>query len=483
MGSRKRLSPVRRLAAYDPHPHQVVFHKDLHKYRALVSGVGAGKTRMGVEETIKWSQLYPGSLGVIGRLTSKSLRDTTQRRFFEVCDPALIEEFNKSEGHLWLRTNAVEENGDPVFSEILFYHLDDPGPLGSLDISYFWIDEAHEPDGSEVPEATFDMLTARLRHPVGPWRGFITSNSGGKDWVWDKFFNPKNRKIMREYIGWTTPTSSNAKYLPEGYVEELMRTHTKIWVERFLEASFDSFEGQIFTDFDYDFHTFDPKDMDISPFWDHGAGFDFGVSAPTACEYGVIDPDGVIIMYDEDYEAEANIEKFANRIRRKGYTSVYADPSVVNRGPNKKSPKQLYQEQNIYLIPASNDEDFFISFLIKLLRERTPTGGPKILFSRKCSHLIEQIRQAAWDPSSIHGTTHDKVKRMENHGIDALKYFLNSIGFMPKLLNPVVPKHDSEISGLRVGGEWEHPSFLEDEDIDREDYCHPEIKEAIQHVG
>lgn len=479
--ARKRLSPTRRLATYEPHPHQKTFHQDGHKYRAIVSGVGAGKTRMGVEEAIKWSQLYPGCLGVIGRLTAKSLKETTQRRFFEVCDPNLIESFNQSEGHLWLKTNEVDEDGEPVYSEILFMHLDDPGPLGSLDISYFWIDEAHEPDGAEVPESTFDMLTARLRHPVGPWRGFITSNSGGKDWVWDKFFNPTKRAVMKEYIGWVVPTIANEKFLPPGYVEELSRTHTKVWVERFLNASFDSFEGQIFTDFDEDVHTFKPGEVEISPFWEHGVGFDFGVSAPTAAVYGAIDRDGVIYMYDEDYEAEADIPKFSNSIKNHGYSSVYADPSVVNRGPNKKSPKQLYAEEGVYLIPASNDEDFFITYLTKLFRDRLPDGRPKIRISTKCVHLLEQIKQEAWDPTSLSGSTHDKVKKMENHAIDAFKYFINSVGFMPGKMDPIKPiANNTKKKGFMVEGQWEHESFLEDQDIDRPDYCHPEIKEAIE---
>jgi len=480
--ARKRIGPARRLATYNPHPHQITFHQDLHKYRALVSGVGAGKTRMGVEEVIKWTQLYPGSLGVIGRLTAKSLKETTQRRFFEVCDPKLIEAFNQSDAHLWIKTNETDEDGEPVYSEILFMHLDDPGPLGSLDISYFWIDEAHEPDGTEVPEATFDMLCARLRHPIGPWRGFVTSNSGGKDWVWNKFFNPANRHIMLEYVGWTVPTTANAKYLPPGYVEELKRTHDKVWVERFLNASFDAFEGQIFTEFVEEFHTFKPDDFEISPFWEHGAGFDFGVSAPTACEYGCINRDGQIIIYDEDYEAEADITKFAAGMLRKGFNFSYADPSVVTRGPNKKSPKQLYQEEGVSLIPASNDEDFFITYFIKLLRERLPDGRPKILISTKCKNLIEQIKQAAWDPKTITGTTHDKVKKMENHALDAFKYFINGVAFMPGKLDPVVPQSGLKADTITVNGNWVHESYMDDEDLEQENYCHPEVKEAINNV-
>lgn len=477
MSRRRRLSPPRKLASYDPHPHQIAFHRSTKKYRALVSGVGAGKTRMGVEEVIKWTQLFPGSLGVIGRLTAKSLRETTQRRFFEVCDPSLIEEYNKGEEHLWIKTNAVDGKGNPIYSEILFFHLDDPGPLGSLDISYFWIDEAHEPDGGEVPEPVFDMLTARLRHPVGPWRGFVTSNSGGKDWVWDKFFNPQKRETYLEYEGWNVPTSANAKYLPPGYEEELRRTKSATWVARFLDGSFDAFEGQVYVDFDENIHTFDPDTVDISPAWDHGAGFDFGITAPTACVYGCVDHDGDIWIYGEDYEPDAEISVFAKKIRARGFTDVYADPATGSKGPNKKSPRQLYMEEGVNLIPASNDEEFFMSLFIGLLKKRKKDGTAVIHISRKCSYLIDQIKKEAWDPLTLQGTTHDKLKKQPNHARDAFKYFLNTFGMHPGLLNPVVPGQTK--ASIKVYGNWEHPSYEEDEDFDNDDYVHDDIKRRI----
>lgn len=476
MPPRRRLSPPRKLATYDPHPHQKAFHQDPHKYRALVSGVGAGKTRMGVEEVIKWTQLYPGSLGVIGRLTAKSLRETTERRFFEVCDPSLIESYNKSEGHLWIKTNERDEKGDMVYSEILFFHLDDPGPLGSLDISYFWIDEAHEPDGGEVPEPTFQMLTARLRHPVGPHRGFVTSNSGGKDWVWKRFFNPSTTN--REYIGWTISTQANEKYLPPGYVEELRRNNPPTWVARFLDASFDAFEGQIFTDFDENIHTYRPGEIELSPYWEYGTGFDFGVSAATACVYGAVDRDENIYIYTEDYEPNADIDKFALKIKSKGFDSVNADPSVVARGAGKKSPKQLYQEVGVCLLPTSNDVDYFLTLFRKVLRARNADGTAKIRISTECPNLIDQIKKAAWDPLTLTGTSHDKIKKMEDHALDAFKYFLNTYGLNPGLLNPVDPKKENK-SGMSFRGNWEHESYEEDEDFDKDDYVHAKLKQGV----
>lgn len=423
---------------------------------------------MGVEEVIKWTQLYPGSLGVIGRLTSKALRETTQRRFFEVCPPELIESYNKSEEHLWIRTNAQDEDGYPVYSEILFFHLDEPGPLGSLDISYFWIDEAHEPDGNAVPEETFVMLTARLRHPVGPWRGIVTSNSGGKNWVWDKFFNPKKRAMYSEYIGWSVPTSANEKYLPPGYVDELRKNNPETWVARFLEASFDAFEGQIFLDFDEEIHTYKDGEIDISLEWDFGAGFDFGVSAPTATEFGAIDRDGNIYIYDEEYVADADISKFAAAVRKRGFDHVHADPSVVNLGPDKRSPQELYREEGLYLLPAPNDVEYFLTLFIKLLRERNPDGSARIRINKdKCPNLIEQIKIAAWDPKSVSQKTREKMKKTTDHALDAFKYFLNTYGMSPGLMSPVNPKHKSTNYNTKS---WEHESFADDEDYDDPDY-------------
>jgi len=472
-----KFRPPQKLASYDPHPFQKVFHQDNHKYRAVVSGVGGGKSRMGCEEVLKWTQLYPGSLGIIGRLTAKSLRETTQRRFFEVCPVSLIANYNKGEEHLWIKTNAVDDDGNPIYSEILFMHLDEPGPLGSLDISYFWIDECHEPDGQEVPEATFQMLTARLRHPVGPHRGFITSNSGGKDWVYKRFFDPKN--VAPEYIGWTTSSMANAKYLPPGYVEELIRNNPKTWVDRFINASFDAFEGQIFTDFDEDVHGYRDSDgCEVSPAWEHGGGFDFGVTAPTAAVFCAIDRDGDLWVYDEEYKADADIGEFAKRIKGRGFDTLYADPSVINKGPNKKSPKELYLEEGILLLCASNDTDYFLSLFRSFLKRRKPDGSACFHINvDRCPNLVNQIKQAAWDPTTISGSTHDQIKKAENHALDAFKYFINMYGLNPGLLEPVRPGETKAIHTVK--GSWEHDSYWDDLDFEDENYPFRDLQEVM----
>lgn len=481
MRGKPRVRKMKVMTEYTPLPHQESFHKSSAKYRALVSGVGAGKTLMGAKEIIKWTQLYPGGLFVIGRLTATSLRETTQKRFFEVLPDELLENFNKNEGKVYIRTPV-----EGVLSEILFMHLDEPGPLGSLDISGFWIDEAHEPDGDEVPESTFQMLMARLRHEVGPHRGFVTSNSGGKDWIWRYFFDPvkliHNETLLDRYSkgelkvkpatfwGINVPTSANP-YLPEGYVEQLTANNPEHWVKRFLDGSFDVFEGQIFPEFDdsafsYERpvlkrHTYTTGEIEFSPHWREERGFDFGVTAPTSVVYSRIgEIDGVdhIFIDDEYYKADAAVQDVANDIKSRGFKYVYADPSTQYKGADKRSPADLYLAEDIVLLPSTNDEDTFFKLLARHFKNNTIH-----INADRCPNLITEIKSAAWDSGTLKGKVgKEKAKKdlaHPDHARDALKYLLLGLGAYHSTgnMSPVVPGQKTAKKSLDT-----HPSEEED---------------------
>lgn len=371
-------------------------------------------------------------------MTAKSLENTTQRRFFECCPEELIEHWQGNKGHLWLKTPIPN-----VFTEILFMHMDDPGPLGSLDISAWWIDEAHEPEGEEVPETTFQMLMARLRHPVGPGRGFITTNPGGKDWVWKHFFSPKSPHLGdKDFWGAIMPTSNNRKYLPPGYEEELRKNNPPTWVTRFLDVSFEAFEGQIFPEYDENLHTCLIDDLDLPPFWDYAPGFDFGVTAPTACLFGCYNrQEDMLYVYDELYIPDAEVIRFAGKMKAKGYNWSWADPSVDYKGANKETPSMLYAKEGVTLIGAKNDENTFFKALIDRIRQG------KIMIARdKCPNLNEQIKAAAWAPKTITGELSvEKAKaglRYPNHALDALKYMMNGLGLWGQQPDSKVARHD-----------------------------------------
>lgn len=471
----KRLKPRRIKAASDyvPLKHQEEFHKCHAKYRAIVSGVGGGKTTMGVREVLKWTQLYPGGLFIIGRLTQKALENTTQRRFFEICPPELVEHWQSNKGHLWLKTPAVDDEGDPVFTEILFMHLDDPGPLGSLDISGFWIDEAHEPDGGAVPESTFQLLQARLRNEIGPHRGFVTSNSGGKDWVWRWFFDPSRPKHMIEEFWGITVSSRDNPHLPPGYVEGLVKNNPKHWVERFIDASFDAFEGQIFIEFNEADHVIS-HEVDLGPDWEPLSGFDFGVTAPTAFLAGAYNQtEDILYISDEIYEYDAKPEEIAEEMKKLGFDWSWADPSVTYKGVSKVTPQEIYEAFGISLIASDNNEDTFFTMLKWRMRHN------KIIIHERCENLINELKGAEWDSGYYKGRTAKprpkKDKDHPDHARDALKYMMLRIGVACPL--------DSAVDPRDVYEEFEelnklHPSVIED--LQEDGYLFDEIVDMVR---
>lgn len=451
--------------AYSPLEHQARVHGNEAKYRAIVGGLGSGKTTFGSMESIKWSQLYPGSLGVVGRLTATSLRDTTQRRFFEVCPPQLIYDWNKSESHLWLYTPVRG-----VFSEILFRHLDDPGPLGSLDLDWFYIDEAHESNGDTVPEETFLMLQGRLRGPKGPHRGIVTTNSGGQDWVWGWFFDlnrPKAR--LKDFWGIVVPSEANP-HLPPGYVEGLREKYPEEWVRRFLDASFDVFEGQIFPEFNEEAHVIPPLPGITRGTKQEGA-MDFGVRNPSAVLYSIEDFDGNVIIYNEYYKAEADIKEIAADIKHHGLKIIIGDPSMFNRSAsNKESPAQVFGRYGVGIIAGNNDVNTKIMTIHHFLLHK------KLKVCSNCVNLIRELKRYRWKPdNSLYNTTEAPVKK-DDHSVDALGYLLTTKGAaIQGVMDPVVPggrgEFEEYIELKRGEGYFVHRSVMEDED--REDFGIP----------
>lgn len=438
---------------YEPLPTQEKFHLSFAKYRAYVGGLGSGKTVCGSVEVLKWTQEFPGGLFLIGRLTATALRDTTQKRFFEWIDKItdghpdrLIHKWLEGQSHLWLKTPVKGK-----YSEVLFRHLDEAGPLGSLDLDGWWIDECHEPEGGEVPEEVFLMLSGRLRGVVGPLRGIITSNSGGKDWIWKWFFS---KQRTDGYDGFSTTSHENKANLPPDYIEGMIRNHPDAWVRRFLFSTFDLFAGKIFDEFEQKDIVFDPlnppEELKRTRGTATDAGFDFGVAAPTGIVIARCVKDDVYIV-DEFAKPEANITRTAQWMKDRGIYAVWADPTVVNRAAGHKSPQELYYEEGVSLIPAPSNEALArISIIHRYMFAK------KLHISKDCEVLISTLENSAW--ANVKEGQPEKPAKKQDHLRDALAYLLlgrpSSV-----LLDAVVPGKRSVPKGLDI-----HPSFFEDED-------------------
>lgn len=115
-------------------------------------------------------------------------------------------------------------------SVIHFRDLKDGTGLGSMNLGWFYIDEAEE-----VEEQIFERLKGRLSHKnVGKPSGWLTSNPPNENhWIYKQFeLNPD-----LEYFTIHASTYENKEYLPSGYIEDLEKLPPS-WRKKYLEGQY-----------------------------------------------------------------------------------------------------------------------------------------------------------------------------------------------------------------------------------------------------
>lgn len=411
-----------------PLPKQEEFMRSKARFRCLVGGVGSGKTLPGCYEALKQSFKYKFNFGLIGAQTYPLLRDTTMRQFLEICSdidartkernpkaPSIIRAHNKSEDRITFI------NG----SEIIFRALDDANKFKSLNLGFFYIDEM-----SEVDEEVFLMLQSRLRlkHlrdvPHG-YRGFGTTNPEGHNWVWRKFV--QNNKNKAEYALIVSPTKDNI-HLPPGYIDSLMASYPKDWQKKYLEGSFDVFEGMIYKDFDADVHVIPYKTPPAT--WPRFVGIDFGVQNPTAVLYVAEDKDGNLYVYDEIYKGYDNVPELARDIKRK----ELGDEDIIayRVGDTSAGSKEMTSGESIrdqladpFGIEFENPDKDIIAGVAKVAQY---LKAKKLYVMSNCVNTIEEFKLYRWEKSRMGKELNMREKPLswKNHAMDALRYLIMS---------------------------------------------------------
>ena len=189
-------------------------------------GYGSGKTFAGALLGILLSIKFPGISGLVGAQTYTLVRDTTLKTYFEHLENI---GFIENVDYKWVSTEQklVFHNG----SEILFRHFDEPNKLKSLNLGFVEIEEM-----SDIPYDTFKMLLARMRQKKRKsWKNFTyrifghTNPEIYRGWISKTFLeNPApNYRLI------TAPTTQN-KYLPDGFCDELKKLYDKDYYEIFV---------------------------------------------------------------------------------------------------------------------------------------------------------------------------------------------------------------------------------------------------------
>lgn len=412
---------------FKPLPKQEEFIRSKARFRCLLGGVGSGKTYPGCIEALRQSFLHRANFGLIGAQTYPLLRDTTMRQFLEICSEidAKLKELNPKAPSIILNHNKAEDrivfiNG----SEVIFRALDDPNKFKSLNLGWFYIDEM-----SEVKEEVFLMLQSRLRLKhlrdiPNAYRGWGTTNPEGHNWVWRKFV--QHNKNKAEYHLIVSPTKDNI-HLPPGYIESLLASYPKDWQKKYLEGSFDVFEGMIYKDFDENVHVIPYKTP--PPTWPRFVGIDFGVQNPTAVLHVAEDKDGNLYVYDEIYNGYDNVQLLARDIKHKelGEEDIIAyrvgDTSAGSK--EMTSGESIRQQLADLGIEFENPDKDIIAGIAKVSQY---LKNKKLYIMANCVNTIEEFKLYRWEKSRMGSELNLREKPLswKNHALDALRYVIMS---------------------------------------------------------
>lgn len=481
-------------------PKQDTFIFSEKQFCGYGGGVGNGKSMSGIIKVYNHCQEFPGAFFLIGRRHATDLRDSTLKDFLQMM---------RGYGHFSPGINTFKF---PNGSEVIFRHLDDLQALTNMNLSGFWVDQAEE-----ISEEAFDYLVGRCRRQKGLTGAMITHrpkmitfNPNGRDWIWRRFYESAEEDKYRldadgrrlandeDYELVMATTLENRENLPEDYLKGLLAAPEE-WQKRFVQGSFDTKAGRIFELWNPQVHVIWPHQyFPIPQAWERFRMVDHGQNNPTACEWGAVDFEGNMYLYDEYYRKTDTVTNHVRYIKDKSmiqspggltpdtYRYTVIDPSSYAKTREKDnirfSVADEYMESGIPTVGADNNVNAGIDRVNRFLQinperrhpflrvedldenhplwkynvGREPNeaalGSPRLFVFARCENLRREIPEYAWQPLSYAnmGRSNNPEKPVKNfdHAVDAMRY-----GVMSR---PVNPLRVEEIEP----GIWEDPMRL-----------------------
>jgi phage terminase large subunit len=213
-------------------------------------GAGGGKSRVGCFWIINRCLEYKEIKCLIGRNKLTSLKQTTLATFFDVLRnmglTANVDYFFNQQSN-----EVVFINKSKVLFKDLFLYPSDPefDSLGSLELTYFFIDEANQ-----ICFKAYEVLKSRLRYKHKEYnlipKCLLTCNPS-KNWVYKEFYKPFVDNKLPKSVKFIQSLAGDNPFLPKTYIESLKKIKNKATKERLLNGNWD-YDDDPSTLFNYD---------------------------------------------------------------------------------------------------------------------------------------------------------------------------------------------------------------------------------------
>ena len=368
-------------------------------------------------------------------------------------------------------------------ARILFRPFDDVDKLRSYNLSMFVIME-----GSECDPEVFVQLKTRLRNLVAScpvldekgeqvyeqqsngavvpkisaeWLKGIVETNPDAGWVrTDMLFHSmdiyKHGDVHDVYqIPWEdrdpnisthiTATSCNA-YLPPNFIDQLVASKPKFWIDRYLHGSFLYSEGLVHPQWHsciVPHHDVDYKSFKFM------CGADYGLSDDFVYVYAYVDEKrGKVVVYDVHVLQNKDIPALADAFRKDTEPipigAWYRQPVL----DSKSGKKRDYMKKDLY----SHFADYGLVFgeaqmdvNARIYRTNTYIELGYLEIMDNCTYLIDELREYKFNERKLgesYKKAWDKPKDGNDHAITALHFLLMELPADPRKL--VMGSYDAE---------------------------------------
>jgi hypothetical protein len=454
-------------------PQSDFVHDWSKRFRGFGGGLGNGKTSSGV--TLAWflSVCFPGNCGYIGRWDGKELVQTTMSEFFRLVPEQFFESHNKQMGYIKFK----KKYGG---SEIYYGDLKKEEWASSLNLGWFWFDQAEETD-----EARWKHGVSRLRRItplfgdggkpligrdgkqlIAPTYGFCTFNPDGTgSYLW-KWFHPDSPQKQPDYQLYqaTTYDGLAAGFLTKDYVDAMVAIYPEAARKRYLEGSWDVFEGKVFSQFDPNLHGIPPIKLEAN--WSYYVSIDHGLTNPTSIGVWAVTPQGHRIRVREHYEGggkpvsyHATVLKHLTSDLPNKPVWICIDPACGARNQSKDgrvfSVVDEYNANDVFPLFGQNEWASGFNRINegltvdpKLIHPVTGAqGSPRLLSFTSCRNWLREMSNYKWKKAkgSVLRNAPDEPIDYNDHTIDETRYFLSLVPAQPVLQEEVRKKSPLEI--------------------------------------
>ena len=268
--------------------------------------------------------------------------------------------------------------------------------------------------GDEVTtwsEDVFQMLKSRLRCEHSHFDG--TCNPDNPEHWFKKFLDSDADIYQQSYV-------IDDGVLPNHIVAELKKEYAgTVFYDRYILGKWAQAEGLIYSMVnENNFYTDAERPMSL-----HFSGY-----RTIVCDYGTVNP---CVFYDiYDYNDVSYIDREyrwdSRKMQHQKTDEEYADDMMEFVGdkqctiivdPSAASFIEALLRRGLYVLGANNDVIDGIRKTGVLFQKK------KLLIHESCKGLKSELSSYSWDPKS----TEDKPLKQQDHGPDAIRYYVNSL--------------------------------------------------------